>query len=43
MAIPPESVYVSREALFEAIQNWAKSRGYAFTTGKSKRIEGSGC
>jgi hypothetical protein len=42
MAIPPESVYVSREALFEAIQNWAKPRGYAFTTGKSKRMEGSG-
>ena len=42
MAIPPELVYVSREALFKAIQNWAKLCGYAFTTGKSKHIEDSG-
>jgi hypothetical protein len=25
------------EALFEAIQSWAKSRGYAFSVGKSKK------
>ena len=33
--LPPEGIYSSRESLFEAINSWAKPRGYAFTTGKS--------
>ncbi|PWI63964.1 hypothetical protein PCL_01917 [Purpureocillium lilacinum] len=36
-ALPPEGVYDSREALFKAINEWAKPRGYAFTTGKSSK------
>src|ERR1700712_1249442 len=39
LAFPPLATYPSRVALFEAIQSWAKLRGYAFITGKSKRIE----
>jgi hypothetical protein len=39
LALPPLAVYPSRETLFEAIQSWAKPRGYAFTVGKSK-LEG---
>jgi hypothetical protein len=38
LALPPLASYPSREALFEAIQSWSKARGYAFTTGKSKRL-----
>ena len=38
LALPPLATYPSREALFEAIQSWAKARGYAFTVGKSKRV-----
>ena len=34
--LPPEGTYASREELFKAINRWAVSRGYAFTTGKSK-------
>ncbi len=33
--LPPENIYGSRQALFEAINTWARTRGYAFTTGKS--------
>ena len=33
--LPPERVYDSRNALFEGINSWAITRGYAFTTGKS--------
>ena len=40
--MPPQAYYASREALFEAIQAWAKPHGYAFITGKSKKLE-SGC
>jgi hypothetical protein len=36
-ALPPEGVYESRESLLAAINNWAKPRGYAFTTGKSTK------
>jgi hypothetical protein len=36
LTLPPLASYPSREALFEAIQIWAKPRGYAFTVGKSK-------
>jgi hypothetical protein len=39
LSLPPEATYPSKGALFEAIQAWAKLRGYAFTTGKSKRVE----
>jgi len=35
--LPPEGIYESREALFTAINSWAKPRGYAFTTGKSAK------
>ena len=42
MPLPPEAIYPSKEALFEAIQAWAYSHGYAFTIGRSKRMEGSG-
>jgi hypothetical protein len=38
LALPALATYPSREALFEAIQSWAKARGYAFTVGKSKRV-----
>ena len=38
LSLPPLATYPSREALFEAIQSWAKQRGYAFTISKSKRI-----
>jgi len=34
LSLPPLATYPSREALFEAIQSWAKARGYAFTVGK---------
>ena len=42
MPLPPEAQYPSKEALFKAIQAWAKPRGYAFTIGRSKKREGSG-
>ncbi|KAK7595651.1 hypothetical protein V3481_002301 [Fusarium oxysporum f. sp. vasinfectum] len=35
--LPPEGTYDSRESLLAAINSWAKSRGYAFTTGKSMK------
>ena len=38
LALPPLATYPSRDALLEAIQSWAKARGYAFTVGKSKRV-----
>ena len=38
LTLPPLASYPSREALFEAIQSWSKAHGYAFTTGKSKRL-----
>jgi hypothetical protein len=37
LALPPEATYPTREALYEAIQSWAKPRGYAFTGGSSKK------
>ncbi len=36
-ALPPEAVYGSRESLLAAINSWAKPRGDAFTTGKSRK------
>ena len=41
MSLPPQGLYQSREALFEAIQAWAQPRGYAFVSGKSKHTPGS--
>jgi hypothetical protein len=38
LALPPLALYPSREALLEAIQSWAKPRGYAFTVGKIKKV-----
>jgi hypothetical protein len=35
---PPLATYPSKEALFEAIQSWAKGQGYAFSTARSKRL-----
>ena len=35
--LPPEAVYESREALFKAINSWAKTRGYAFSTQRSTK------
>ncbi|KAJ0128476.1 hypothetical protein HZ326_28426 [Fusarium oxysporum f. sp. albedinis] len=35
--LPPEGEFESREALFEAINAWAATRGYAFITGRSTK------
>jgi hypothetical protein len=35
--LPPEASYASREALYEAINGWAKPRGYAFISGRSTK------
>jgi hypothetical protein len=40
LALPPLASYPSKEALFEAIQSWSKSRGYAFTISRSSRLKG---
>jgi hypothetical protein len=40
LTLPPLAIYQSKEALFEAIQSWSKPRGYAFTTSRSKRVDG---
>ncbi|KAL2887053.1 mutator-like element transposase [Ceratocystis lukuohia] len=37
--LPPEGIYESRQALFAAANAWAKPRGYAFTTGKSRKTK----
>jgi MULE transposase domain len=39
LSLPPLATYPSREALFEAIQAWAKLRGYAFSIARSKQTE----
>ena len=39
MPLPPESIYPSKEALFEAIQAFAFSHRYAFTIRRSKRLD----
>jgi len=36
-SLPSEGEYESRDILFEAINAWAKTRGYAFTTGRLTR------
>ncbi|KJZ68317.1 hypothetical protein HIM_12292 [Hirsutella minnesotensis 3608] len=35
--LPPEGEFDSRDALFAAINAWAAPRGYAFTTGRSRK------
>lgn len=35
--LPPEADYESRDSLFNSINVWASTRGYAFTTGRSHR------
>jgi hypothetical protein len=40
LTLPPLAIYPSREALFEAIQSWARLRGYAFINGKSTKTRG---
>ena len=35
--LPPEGHFESRQALFEAINLWAKPRGYAFITQRSAK------
>ena len=39
LALPPLATYPTKDALFEAIQGWAKLRGYAFITSRSKRLD----
>ena len=38
LTLPPLAIYPSRKALFEAIQSWSRSRGYAFTVQKSRKL-----
>jgi hypothetical protein len=38
LALPPIASYPSKQALFEAIQGWAKLRGYAFSISRSTRL-----
>ena len=40
LSLPPLATYPSKEALFEAIQSWAKLQGYTFATIRSKQIKG---
>jgi hypothetical protein len=39
LALPPLASYPSKQALFEAIQSWAKPRGYAFSISRSTRVK----
>jgi len=41
LSLPPEATYPSKEALFEAIQSWAKPRGYAFSIRRSSKLKDS--
>ena len=38
LSLLPEATYLSKEALIEAIQSWAKLRGYAFIISRSTRL-----
>src|SRR6187549_1580589 len=40
-ALLPEAIYPTRQSLLSAINIWAKPRGYAFTTGKSRKTANS--
>lgn len=35
--LPPEADYITRDALFEAINSWAAPKGYAFINGRSTK------
>jgi hypothetical protein len=39
LSLPLEATYPSKEALFKAIQSWAKLCGYAFTISRSSRLK----
>ena len=39
--LPNEQIYQSREALVEAVNQWAKPRGYALITRRSHRAKSS--
>ena len=39
LALPPIASYPSKQALFEAIQSWAKLQGYAFSISRSTRLK----
>jgi hypothetical protein len=39
LTLPPLAIYPSKQALFEAIQIWAKPRGYAFSICRSTRLK----
>ena len=41
MSLPPEGLYPTFDALFDACQAWSLSRGYAFVIGKSVKKQGS--
>jgi hypothetical protein len=38
LSLPLEATYLSKEALFEAIQTWAKPQGYAFIILRRNRV-----
>ncbi len=38
MPLPPEAIYSSKEELYTSIQAWAAQYGYAFSIGRSKKI-----
>jgi hypothetical protein len=38
LALPPLATYPTKDALYEAIQKWAKDRGYAFTIQRSRTL-----
>uniref|UniRef100_A0A1Y1NIF4 MULE transposase domain-containing protein n=1 Tax=Photinus pyralis TaxID=7054 RepID=A0A1Y1NIF4_PHOPY len=40
--LPPEGVFPSREALYEAINKWALPRNYAFVVGRSRKDPANG-
>jgi hypothetical protein len=39
LALLPLASYPSKQALFEAIQSWAKPRGYTFSISRSTRVK----
>jgi hypothetical protein len=41
MPLPQEAIYSSKEELYTAIQAWAAQHNYAFTIGRSKKINNS--
>jgi hypothetical protein len=43
LALPPLAIYPSQQALFEAIQAWAKPCGYAFSITRSRKANNGRC